>query len=70
MENQSGIKKSDSWVQLRDLHGRISQPWLVLGDFNEILYNTEKEGGVPRPQRYMQAFHDAFVRLWSGRFGL
>ena len=49
-------KKSDSWVQLRDLHGRMSRPWLVLGDFNEILYNSEKEGGVSRPQRYMQAF--------------
>ena len=51
------------------MHGRISQPWLVLGDFNEILYNTEKEGGVPRPQRYMQAFHDALSDCGLGDMG-
>jgi hypothetical protein len=34
-------------------------PWLVLGDFNEILFNYEKEGGRPRAQQAMQAFHDA-----------
>jgi hypothetical protein len=34
-------------------------PWLALGDFNEILFNYEKEGGRPRTQQAMQLFHDA-----------
>jgi hypothetical protein len=33
-------------------------PWATIGDFNEILFNHEKEGGNPRPQVYMQAFRD------------
>jgi hypothetical protein len=32
-----------------------------MGDFNEILYSHEKEGGNPRPQSHMQAFRDALV---------
>ena len=47
----------------------MSRPWLVLGGFNEILYNSEKEGGVPRPQRYMQAFHDALSDCGLGDMG-
>ncbi|KAA3453752.1 reverse transcriptase [Gossypium australe] len=33
-------------------------PWLVAGDFNEILYSFEKSGGVPREQKRMEAFRD------------
>jgi hypothetical protein len=34
---------------------------MVFGDFNEILYSHEKEGGNHRPQNYMQAFRDALT---------
>jgi hypothetical protein len=32
-----------------------------MGDFNEILYSTEKEGGAMRPQCCMQAFRDTLI---------
>jgi hypothetical protein len=48
-----------TWQCLRDLHSRSSMPWLVMGDFNEILHSFEQEGGGVRPQHYMQAFRDA-----------
>lgn len=50
-----------SWSCLRDLHQRIKLPWLIAGDFNEILYSHEKEGGAPRPMHMMQNFRDALV---------
>jgi hypothetical protein len=31
------------------------------GDFNEILYSHEKEGGNPRPQGYMISFRQALM---------
>lgn len=51
--------KDQTWNALRQLKNASSLPWLVLGDFNEILYNYEKEGGRARSQRQMQDFHDA-----------
>jgi hypothetical protein len=35
--------------------------WLVIGDWDEILYNHEKEGGNPRPIHYMLTFRDALI---------
>ena len=36
-------------------------PWVLLGDFNEILFSHEKEDGRQRPQSFMQAFRDALM---------
>jgi hypothetical protein len=49
-----------NWDALRSLHGQLNIPRLVLGYFNEILFNYEKEGGPPRSRQRgdMQAFHD------------
>jgi hypothetical protein len=32
-----------------------------MGDFNEILYSFEKEGGRARPNKFLLAFHDALI---------
>jgi hypothetical protein len=39
----------------------VDLPWVMVGDFNEILYSHEKEGGSVRSQRCMQAFRDTLV---------
>lgn len=52
-------QKARTWEAIRSLKQDLSSPWLIMGDFNEILYNSEKEGGRPRTQRQLQAFHDA-----------
>ena len=49
-------KKELSWKASRMLNAGRRHPWLCLGDFNEILWSHEKEGGQPRPQIYMDRF--------------
>jgi hypothetical protein len=50
-----------TWTLLRDLHSQEDVPWLCAGDFNEILYQHEKEGGLLRPQAQMDRFREAMV---------
>jgi endonuclease/exonuclease/phosphatase family metal-dependent hydrolase len=50
--------KYKTWERIRELHAQSNLPWVLIGDFNEILYSHEKEGGNPRPQIYMQALRD------------
>ncbi|TYH91172.1 hypothetical protein ES332_A13G098600v1 [Gossypium tomentosum] len=37
--------RRDSWHLLRELVGSNNESWLVMGDFNDIESNSEKEGG-------------------------
>ena len=53
--------KYKSWECLHSLNQSTNLPWVVIGDFNEILYSHEKEEGAPRPLRMMQSFHDALA---------
>ncbi|KAA3486529.1 reverse transcriptase [Gossypium australe] len=50
--------KNDTWILLRKLREDQSHPWLVNGDFNEIMYCFEKSGGIPRDKRKMEAFRE------------
>jgi exonuclease III len=50
--------KDKSWEYIRELHANCNMPWLLLGDFNEILFSWEKEGGAPRSLRCMKRFQD------------
>ncbi|KAK5840246.1 hypothetical protein PVK06_009135 [Gossypium arboreum] len=50
--------KNTAWDLLKRLGQEHNHPWLVSGDFNEILYSFEKNGGVQRDQRRMEAFRE------------
>ncbi|KAK9671538.1 hypothetical protein RND81_12G037300 [Saponaria officinalis] len=47
-----------SWELLRLLATQSSDPWMCMGDFNEILFSTEMLGG-DRSQRQMSDFREA-----------
>ncbi|XP_074297839.1 uncharacterized protein LOC141628625 [Silene latifolia] len=47
-----------SWQLLRELHTMSNLPWVVIGDFNEILFEHEKSGGNTREQSVMDAFRE------------
>uniref|UniRef100_A0A803N0X5 Uncharacterized protein n=1 Tax=Chenopodium quinoa TaxID=63459 RepID=A0A803N0X5_CHEQI len=48
-----------TWSLMSRLKADSSKPCIMSGDFNEIVSLAEKEGGVPREERYMDAFRGA-----------
>ncbi|KAA3479651.1 reverse transcriptase [Gossypium australe] len=46
------------WNLLKRLSQEGNFPWLVAGDFNEILYSFEKKRGLPRDYKRMEEFRD------------
>ncbi|GLT94942.1 hypothetical protein SLE2022_126530 [Rubroshorea leprosula] len=39
-----------SWQLLRELATKSELPWLIGGDFNDLLHSYEKVGGNPQPE--------------------
>lgn len=52
-------RRLESWELLRRLGGQLNLPWLCFGDFNEILFQSEKRGGNRKPNYLMQNFKEA-----------
>ncbi|XP_024178126.1 uncharacterized protein LOC112184065 [Rosa chinensis] len=50
-----------TWNLLRSLAAQSSPPWLVAGDFNEILSNAEKSGGPRKAAAPLVCFRQALV---------
>lgn len=52
-------RRYQSWDLLRSLNHHRDLPWIVGGDFNEILENSEKEGGNLKLPYHLEAFRVA-----------
>ena len=52
-------KREETWRILERLGSNNNLPWLCIRDYNEILSNTEKLGGIPRAPKQMDRFRDA-----------
>lgn len=52
----------DFWNQLLSLKQRDMEPWIVLEDFNEVLYQEEKCGGrMQRPEWKIMDFKNVLI---------
>ena len=54
--NPEVSQRCRSWDLLRQLKNQSSLPWFCAGDFNEIVADNEKIGGLLRPTRQMERF--------------
>lgn len=54
--------RGDLWTLLEQLSGKMNLPWVIMGDFNEILHEGEKVGGNQRPASRMKHFGDVINR--------
>jgi endonuclease/exonuclease/phosphatase family metal-dependent hydrolase len=52
-------KRHEAWALLIFLSRMSPEPWLCVGDFNEILSLSEKSSSTARPRSQMLAFHRA-----------
>jgi hypothetical protein len=49
----------ESWALLKHLHNYSPTPWLCVGDFNEIVEQSEKKWGALRREGQMEGFRKA-----------
>lgn len=56
--SSSPLLREDLWNYLIDIGHLISMPWILIGDFNQILYLEEKKSGSMVVQRRIQPFRD------------
>ncbi|XP_019155974.1 PREDICTED: uncharacterized protein LOC109152787 [Ipomoea nil] len=49
-------RRNDSWDFIKSLSHRSELPWVILGDFNDLLYQYEKRGRNPHPETLLRGF--------------
>ncbi|XP_074347087.1 uncharacterized protein LOC141685909 [Apium graveolens] len=54
-------KRRDSWSLIRRLSGLDSLPWLIMGDFNDLMYESDKQGNVPHPNYLLNGFRETIT---------
>lgn len=51
--------RQQSWDFLQFLATKSQLPWCVVGDFNDLLYSSDKKGRHPHPQYLLIGFNNA-----------
>jgi exonuclease III len=59
--NPETHRRKESWALLKHLSHLNTSPWLCMGDFNEILDNSERIGNGVRPGWQIRDFREAVV---------
>ncbi|KAK4721168.1 hypothetical protein R3W88_011401 [Solanum pinnatisectum] len=70
----TGDKRKELWVNLKDLTIRMTVPWLICGDFNAFLYPEDRLYGNPvQPTEiadFSNCLHDLSLNelSWKGEY--
>ena len=51
-----GRERREAWQFLRRLSTLSNLPWCVMGDFNDLMYASNKKGNSPHPQYLLHGF--------------
>ena len=51
-------KRKYFWNYLQNLANVVSLPWVLLGDFNDMILDDEKMGGLPVNRNHISAFRN------------
>ncbi|XP_019150233.1 PREDICTED: uncharacterized protein LOC109147050 [Ipomoea nil] len=54
-------RRRESWDFLRSLKDTSDLPWVVIGDFNDLLHQSEKRGRRPHPVGLLEGFGEALM---------
>ncbi|XP_019155096.1 PREDICTED: uncharacterized protein LOC109151960 [Ipomoea nil] len=49
-------RRLEAWNLLRTLANQSQLPWVVIGDINDLLFQSEKRGGNPHPNGLLRSF--------------
>lgn len=52
-------RRHETWNLLKNLAPRSPLPWVVMGDFNDVLNSDEKRGDQPQPNWLIEGFKEA-----------
>ncbi|MEX5523364.1 hypothetical protein, partial [Bacillus cereus] len=51
-------RRIELWEELTSFKDQVMGPWCVVGDFNSVLYESEKMGGAPINRAAVNRFQD------------
>ncbi|XP_019158838.1 PREDICTED: uncharacterized protein LOC109155671 [Ipomoea nil] len=49
-------RRAEAWELIKSFAPRSTLPWVMIGDFNDLLFQHEKRGGNPHPNNLLRGF--------------